>query len=96
MMIEHNGTNPILDALGDEPNVRDITLTNQSHHRLIEPLTGVHLPPYDEVMIRVTGDVAFETISHNIEQLNLIYGRGAIAIDSEVVDDTPEPEPEPD
>ena len=36
-MADHDfdGTNPLLEALGDEPTVRDVTLFNQSYKKIL-------------------------------------------------------------
>jgi hypothetical protein len=79
-MIPFNGTNAVLTALGDDAVVRDVTLLNQTSNTIIEPLTGIPLPPNEAVLIRLTGDVAFESISNNVEQINLLRGFEAIAL----------------
>ena len=81
-MIPFNGTNAVLTALGDDAVVRDVTLLNQTSNTIVEPLTGIRLPPGEAVLIRLTGDVTFESISNNVEQINLLRGslRGSEAI----------------
>ena len=81
-MIPFNGTNAVLTAIGDDAVVRDVTLLNQTGNTIVEPLTGIPLPPGESVLIRLTGDVAFENISNNVEQINLLRGslRGSEAI----------------
>ena len=46
-MYNFDGTNPLLEALGDEPEIKDITLTNSSAFIIVEPLTQVRLQPFD-------------------------------------------------
>ena len=93
-MADHDfdGTNPLLEALGDEPTVRDVTLFNQSYKKIIEPLTGVHIQPSQTVVIRVTGDAAFNQIKSNVDQLKALKDYDVLAMSFEVVDDEPDPE----
>lgn len=86
MMNEFDGTNPILNALGDQPVIRDVSMLNKGATRKIEPLTGAHLQPGQTVEIRVTGEVAFNTIKSNIDQLNALNGN-MIEFSSEIVDE---------
>ena len=79
-MIPFNGTNAVLTALGDDVVVRDVTLLNQTGNTIVEPLTGIRLPPGEAVLIRLTGDVAFESMSNNVEQINLLRGSEAIVL----------------
>ena len=94
-MADHDfdGTNPLLEALGDEPTARDVTLFNQSYKKIIEPLTGVHIQPDQTAVIRVTGDAAFNQIKANLDQLKALKHYDVLAMSFEVVDDEPDPEP---
>ena len=94
-MADHDfdGTNPLLEALGDEPTVRDVTLFNQSFKKIIEPLTGVHIQPGQTAVIRVTGDAAFNQIKGNVDQLKALKDYDVLAMSFEVVDDEPDPGP---
>ncbi len=94
-MADHDfdGTNPLLEALGDEPTVRDVTLFNQSYKKIIEPLTGIHIQPDQTAIIRVTGDAAFNQIKGNVDQLKALKDYDVLAMSFEVVDDEPDPEP---
>lgn len=90
MMNEFDGTNPILDALGDQPVIRDVSMLNKGATKKIEPLTGAHLQPGQTIEIRVTGEVAFNTIKNNIDQLNALNGN-LIEFESLIVEeDDPE------
>ena len=88
-MADHDfdGTNPLLEALGDEPTVRDVTLFNQSYKKIIEPLTGVHIQPDQTAVIRVTGDAAFNQIKANLDQLKALKNYDVLAMSFEVVED---------
>ena len=94
-MADHDfdGTNPLLETLGDEPTVRDVTLFNQSYKKIIEPLTGVHIQPGQTAVIRVTGNAAFNQIKGNVDQLKALKDYDVLAMSFEVVDDEPDPEP---
>lgn len=94
-MADHDfdGTNPLLEALGDESTVRDVTLFNQSYKKIIEPLTGIHIQPDQTAVIRVTGDAAFNQIKGNVDQLKALKDYDVLAMSFEVVDDEPDPEP---
>ena len=94
-MADHDfdGTNPLLEALGDEPTVRDVTLFNQSYKKIIEPLTGIHIQPGQTAVIRVTGDAAFNDMKANLDQLKALKDYDVLAMSFEVVDDEPDPEP---
>ena len=94
-MADHDfdGTNPPLEALGDEPTVRDVTLFNQSYKKIIEPLTGIHIQSGQTAVIRVTGDAAFNQIKGNVDQLKALKDYDVLAMSFEVVDDEPDPEP---
>ena len=83
-MTPFNGTNAVLTALGDDAVVRDVTLLNQTGNTIVEPLTGIRLPSGESVLIRLTGDVTFENISNNVEQINLLRGFEAIALTDEL------------
>ena len=61
-MHDFDGTNPLLEALGDEPEIKEITLTNSSAFIIVEPLTQVRLQPLDKTVIRVKGNAAYEQI----------------------------------
>lgn len=87
-MIQFNGTNAVLTALGDDAVVRDVTLLNQTGNTIVEPLTGIRLPPGESVLIRLTSDVAFESISNNVEQINLLRGSEAIALTDVLTDNS--------
>ena len=89
-MIPFNGTNAVLTALGDEAVVRDVTLLNQTGNTIVEPLTGIPLPPGEAVLIRLTGDVAFESMSNNVEQINLLRGSKAIVLTDVLTDVLPD------
>ncbi|MDF2417310.1 hypothetical protein GWP85_07245 [Acinetobacter beijerinckii] len=90
-MTEYNGTNPLLDALGDEHIIRDVTLLNNDPSKIIEPLTGIHLGYLQPITIRVIGNAAFEQIKNNIDQLNSLKG-DVIELDFALVDEVLDPE----
>lgn len=71
-MHEYNGSNPLLDALGDEPSVKVISITNTSAYAVTEPLTQVLLKPNEVTIIQVTGAAALEQIISNLGQINAL------------------------
>ncbi len=71
-MHEYNGSNPLLDALGDEPSVKVISMTNSSAYAVTEPLTQVLLEPHEVTVIQVTGAAALEQIISNLGQINAL------------------------
>lgn len=86
-MTEFNGTNPILEALGDEPTIRDITINNNTSFKIVEPLTGLEIKT--ETVVRVQGEVAFHQIQNNIVQLNELKQQEAVTSTAVIVDDQP-------
>lgn len=80
-MHDFDGTNPLLEALGDEPEIKEITLTNSSAFIIVEPLTQVRLQPLEKTVIRVKGNAAYEQITANIKQLNALKS-GVISIET--------------
>lgn len=83
-MNEFNGTNPILEALGDEPTIRDITINNNTSFKIVEPLTGLEIKT--ETVVRVHGEVAFQQIQNNIVQLNELKQQEAVNSTGQVID----------
>ncbi|WP_233738618.1 hypothetical protein [Acinetobacter junii] len=86
-MTEFNGTNPLLDALGDQPTIRDVTINNNTSFKIVEPLTGLQIQT--ETIVRVHGEVAFQQIQNNIVQLNELQQQEAVTSTAVVVDDQP-------
>ena len=86
-MSEFNGTNPLLDALGDQPTIRDVTINNNTSFKIVEPLTGLQIQT--ETIVRVHGEVAFQQIQNNIVQLNELQQQEAVTSTAVVVDDQP-------
>lgn len=84
-MTEFNGTNPLLDALGDQPTIRDVTINNNTSFKIVEPLTGLEIKT--ETIVRVHGEVAFQQIQNNIVQLNELQQQEAVTSTTVVVDD---------
>ena len=71
-MADFDGTNPILTILGDTATEHEITVTNNTHLNYKEPLTGLNVPSYDNVVILVTGDVAAQDVVNNVAQHNAL------------------------
>ena len=84
-MTEFNGTNPLLDALGDQPTIRDVTINNNTSFKIVEPLTGLQIQT--ETIVRVHGEVAFQQIQNNIVQLNELKQQEAVTSTDVIVNE---------
>lgn len=84
-MTEFNGTNPLLDALGDQPTIRDVTINNNTSFKIVEPLTGLQIQT--ETIVRVHGEVAFQQIQNNIVQLNELKQEEAVTSTDVIVNE---------
>lgn len=84
-MTEFNGTNPLLDALGDQPTIRDVTINNNTSFKIVEPLTGLQIQT--ETIVRVHGEVAFQQIQNNIVQLNELKQQEAVTSSDVIVNE---------
>lgn len=82
-----DGTNPILTIVGDEPTERDVSMTNNASIVKTELLTNTQLPPGQTVLVRVKGDMAFDQILANLEQVNALEGFEVIGVASVPVED---------
>lgn len=80
-MHDFDGTNPLLEALGDEAEIKEIALTNESPFIIVEPLTQVRLLPFEKTVIRVKGKAAHEQITANIKQLNALKS-GVLSVEA--------------
>ena len=85
-MHDFDGTNPLLEALGDEAEIKEIALTNESPFIIVEPLTQVRLLPFEKTVIRVKGKAAHEQITANIKQLNALKS-GVLSIEASEPED---------
>lgn len=86
-----DGTNPILDAVGDEDTERLVTFESNYHLPITEPFTGTKIPAGDTVELTVIGDIAFEQITKNIAQINTLKKFNAITVTGEVQEPGPGP-----
>lgn len=84
-MTDFDGTNPLLNALGDAATVRNVTFVSNYHLPITEPLTKTLIPPGATVDLTVTGEIAFNQITKNIDQINALKKFNALNITSEVV-----------
>ena len=89
MVIEFNGTHPILTATGDTDTVHDVTITNAGIHPVVEPLTGIKLP-IGETVVRITGAIAFDSLKSNLNQMAHILPHLSYAFESVDLDETEE------
>lgn len=84
-----DGTNPILTIVGDEPTERDVSMTNNASIVKTELLTNTQLPPGQTVLVRVKGDMAFDQIMSNLEQINAFDGFEVIGVTNVPVEEGP-------
>lgn len=78
----YDGTNPFLSIIGDEPNLRDVSMTNNSFKMVVEPLTNTQIPAGQTVLVRVQGDIAYDQLLSNIEQINALEGFEVVGLTS--------------
>lgn len=88
-----DGTNPILTIVGDEPTERDVSMTNNASIVKTELLTNTQLPPGQTVLVRVKGDMAFDQIISNLEQINAMNGFEVIGVTSVPVEEESNDDP---
>lgn len=69
-----DGTNPIMDAVGDQPTVRVITLQNNGLHDITEPFTQMKVKAGEKVSFTLIGDEAQKQLLENLEQINGLKG----------------------
>ena len=82
-----DGTNPILTIVGDLPTQRDVSMTNHGIVMKFEPLTNLSILAGQTVLVRIKGDVAFDQVLANIEQINLLKGFEVISVTDVLVPD---------
>lgn len=79
-MTTFDGTNPILDAIGDDDTERDVTFVSNYHLTLTEPFTRTVIPPGETVELGVLGDIAYEQIVANVAQINALKKTEALTV----------------
>ena len=65
-----DGTNPIMDAVGDHPTERSITLQNNGLSDITEPFTQVLVQAGQKVTFTLIGDEAHKQLLDNLDQIN--------------------------
>ncbi len=65
-----DGTNPIMDAVGDQPTERVITLQNNSVIDITEPFSQVRVQAGQKVTFTLIGDEAYKQLQDNLDQIN--------------------------
>lgn len=78
-----DGTNPIMDAVGDQPTERVITLQNNSVNDITEPFSQVRVQAGQKVTFTLIGDEAYKQLQDNLDQINGLKGNVIQIIPSE-------------
>lgn len=69
-----DGKNPIMDAVGDHPTERSITLQNNGLSDITEPFTQVLVQASQKVTFTLIGDEAHKQLLDNLDQINGLKG----------------------
>ncbi|ACC57488.1 hypothetical protein [Acinetobacter baumannii] len=69
-----DGTNPIMDAVGDQPTERSITLQNNGLSDITEPFTQVLVQAGQKLTFTLIGDEAHKQLLDNLDQINSLKG----------------------
>ncbi|WP_227063481.1 hypothetical protein [Acinetobacter pittii] len=78
-----DGTNPITDAVGDQPTERSITLQNNGLSDITEPFTQVLVQAGQKVTFTLIGDEAYKQLQDNLDQINGLKGNVIQIVPSE-------------
>ncbi|MFK6685793.1 hypothetical protein ACQP6V_08660 [Acinetobacter baumannii] len=78
-----DGTNPIMDAVGDQPTERSITLQNNGLSEITEPFTQVLVQAGQKVTFTLIGDEAHKQLLDNLDQINSLKGNVLQVVPSE-------------
>ncbi|WP_337078316.1 hypothetical protein [Acinetobacter pittii] len=78
-----DGTNPIMDAVGDQPTERVITLHNNSVNDITEPFSQVRVQAGQKVTFTLIGDEAYKQLQDNLDQINGLKGNVIQIVPSE-------------
>lgn len=79
-----DGTNPIMDAVGDQPTERSITLQNNGLSDITEPFTQVLVQAGQKVTFTLIGDEAHKQLLDNLDQINSLKGNVLQVVPSEL------------
>lgn len=63
-------TNPLLDAIGDQPTSRTIKMTNNSFCKRTETMTGLSVQAEQSAEFVLIGDMAYQMLQNNLRQQN--------------------------
>ncbi|WP_336964172.1 hypothetical protein [Acinetobacter pittii] len=69
-----DGTNPIMDAVGDLPTERTITLQNNGLSDITEPFTQVLVQAGQKITFTLIGDEAHKQLLDNLDQIKGLKG----------------------
>lgn len=78
-----DGTNPIMDTVGDQPTERVITLQNNSVNDITEPFSQVRVQAGQKVTFTLIGDEAYKQLQDNLDQINGLKGNVIQIVPSE-------------
>lgn len=78
-----DGTNPIMDTVGDQPTERSITLQNNGLSDITEPFTQVLVQAGQKVTFTLIGDEAHKQLLDNLDQINSLKGNVLQVVPSE-------------
>lgn len=78
-----DGTNPIMDAVGDQPTERVITLQNNGVNDITEPFSQVLVQAGQKVTFTLIGDEAHKQLLDNLVQINGLKGNVIQIVPSE-------------
>ncbi|EXR42081.1 TPA: hypothetical protein JI018_09795 [Acinetobacter baumannii] len=78
-----DGTNTIMDAVGDQPTERVITLQNNSVNDITEPFSQVRVQAGQKVTFTLIGDEAYKQLQDNLDQINGLKGNVIQIVPSE-------------
>ncbi len=78
-----DGTNPIMDAVGDQPTERVITLQNNSVNDITEPFSQVRVQAGQKMTFTLIGDEAYKQLQDNLDQINGLKGNVIQIVPSE-------------
>lgn len=71
-----DGTNPLLEALGDKAMAYIVRIDNKTQYDRQEPLTGLVIQANGYVEFELSGEEACKAVERNIKQMNELIGRG--------------------
>lgn len=77
-----NGTNALTDILGDSDNEYSLKVVNADSVNIHEPLTGLTFKALETTEFTLKGQMAYEQLLKNIEQINVLKGFEALVLET--------------